>query len=104
MPSFSVRCVFRWAPRHDQKLRNLYEERITLWQADGFEDAIALAEKEAQEYASDGEECLAFAQAYELYDDIACHGVEVYSLVRESDLEPSEYLSAFFDTGRERSQ
>ena len=30
------------------------------------------------------------------------HGCEVFCLERESDLEPDEYLDAFFDTGGER--
>jgi len=29
-------------------------------------------------------------------------GAEVFSLLRESDLEPDAYLDAFFDTGTER--
>ena len=42
---FGVRCVFRWS----QPLT--YEERITLWEADSLDDAIALAEMDAQAYA-----------------------------------------------------
>jgi len=30
------------------------------------------------------------------------HGSEVFSLLRNSDLQPDEYLNAFFDTGSER--
>jgi hypothetical protein len=42
---FAVRCVLRIADL------NLYEERITLWRTDSFEDAIALAEAEVEEHA-----------------------------------------------------
>lgn len=31
----------------------------------------------------------------------AVQGAEVFSLIRESDLDPSEYLDRFFDTGCE---
>jgi hypothetical protein len=44
-PWYSVRCLF-----HDQD-RALYEQRITLWQAESFEHAIEQAEREANEYA-----------------------------------------------------
>jgi hypothetical protein len=42
---FAVRCVFRGT-----KELTLYEERVTLWRADSFEDAIERAEAEADEY------------------------------------------------------
>ncbi len=38
---FGVRCVFRWSASPT------YEERITLWQADSLDDAIARAEDDA---------------------------------------------------------
>jgi hypothetical protein len=44
---------------------------------------------------------LGLAQAYRLADDVG-HGAEVYSLIRDSDLEPEAYLDAYFDTGAER--
>ena len=37
-----------------------------------------------------------------LADETIGHGAELFSLLRESDLEPKEYLDAFFDTGDER--
>ena len=102
MPSFSVRCIFRWEPRHDQRHKHLYEERITLWMASNIDDAIALAEEEARAYASAGDEYLEFCQAYSLPDAIDQTGVEVFSLLRESDLDREQYLAAFFGTGQER--
>jgi len=104
MRSYSVRCVFLWPPRPDQSARHLFEERITLWQAKSFDEAIQLAEEEAQAYACDGVSYLNLAQSYELFDEIGVQGVEVFSLLRESDLDPEDYLSAFFETGRERTQ
>lgn len=95
--------VIRWAPRPDQETRFLYEERITAWNTDSFEAAIDEAEKEAQEYAKEGGEALDLFQAYWLFDEIGLipQGTEVFSLLRESDLEASDYLDAFFDTGTE---
>ena len=92
---FGVRCVF-----HDPE--GTYEERITLWEADTFDEAGALAEAEAAEYAADVESTfLGFAQAYVMPEEPG-QGAEVFSLLRDSDLDPDSYLDAFFDTGAER--
>src|SRR5882762_8972194 len=104
MPSFSVRCIFRWEPRADQRRKHLYEERITLWVASDIDEAIALAEEEARTYASGGDEYLGYCQAYALFESIEKSGVEVFSLLRESDLDPKEYVDAFFDTGEEHER
>ena len=105
MASFSVRCIFRWKPRRDQVRKHLYEERITLWKASDIDEAIALAEEEARAYASDsGEEYLEFCQAYALVEESEANGIEVFSLLRDSDLEPAQYLDAFFATGGEHER
>ncbi|MER5648636.1 hypothetical protein [Streptosporangium sp. NPDC002524] len=94
---YSVRCVFRWEPPRD-----VYEERVTLWRTASFDQAIVMAEREAAEYGSDeAMRYLGLAQAYRLPDDVIEPGTEVFSLIRDSDLEPEEYLSTFFDTGDE---
>jgi hypothetical protein len=104
MDSYSVRCVFRWEPRQDQKAKHLYEERITLWQAQSIDHAIELAEVEAENYASENIEFLGYSQAYAMYESISVNGIEVFSLLRESDLEPETYIDAFFDTGTEHER
>jgi hypothetical protein len=98
---FSVRCVFQWTSYEEKP----YEERLTLWRATNVEEAIAFAEKEAAAYAGSGYEMsyLGFAQAYILDEEEGRpgHGVEVFSLLRSSELPPNEYLDRFFDTGEE---
>jgi hypothetical protein len=96
---FSVRCVFRLGA---DSASQLYEERLTLWRAQGFDQAIALAEGEALGYAAEqpGMDFVGLAQAYRLFDEPG-HGAEVFSLVRVSELEPPAYLTRFFDTGEE---
>ncbi len=93
---YSVRCHFRVDERH-------YEERITVWQAVGFDEAIDLAEAEAAAY-TDGE-YLGSCDCFHLSDAgmQASQGAEIYSLVRASDLDPDTYLRTFFFTGSERS-
>jgi hypothetical protein len=105
MATFSVRCIFRWEPRSDQARKHLYEERITLWSADDIDAAIALAEDEARSYVSEsGGEYLDCCQAYAMFEDLEANGVEVFSLLRDSDLAPSQYVDAFFDTGSEHER
>jgi hypothetical protein len=96
-PWFAVRCVFLALPG------GTYEERVTLWRAVSADDAIAQAESEAGEYTSDlNMEYVGFAESYELADDPTVSGAEVFSLMRDSDLSPDEYVNRFFDTGAER--
>jgi hypothetical protein len=94
---YSVRCVFFIPP-------DMYEERITVWRADSFEEAIARAETDAVEYATKIEGTyVGLAQGYYLaepFDD----GAEVFSMIRDSSLTPTDYLDAYFDTGREHQR
>jgi hypothetical protein len=94
---FGVRTLHLWTERH------AYEERVTLWRADSFVTAIALAEADAREYMPDYTEYLGLAQAYDTkVDDFSIEpSFEAFSMVRESDLSPSDYVDTFFDTGRE---
>jgi len=89
---YAVRCVFRHRPVGG------YQERITLWRAASFDDAIGQAEAEAAEYPA---EYIGLAQVYALSDDPAASGAEVFSLIRRSKLTPDAYLDRFFDTGAE---
>ncbi|MEQ4301460.1 hypothetical protein ABNF97_08725 [Plantactinospora sp. B6F1] len=97
---FAVRCVFRLRAGVASQL---YEERLTLWRTQSFEQAVALAEDEALGYAAERPDMdfVWFAQAYQLFDEPG-HGAEVFSLVRASELEPPAYLTRFFDSGEER--
>lgn len=98
---FSVRCVFRF----DLDEGPSYEERVTLWKARDAQAAIEMAEEEAGAYAGAADECeyLGFAQSFWLFA-APRQGAEVFSLFRDSDLEPEEYLDTFFDSGQERER
>lgn len=104
MEWFAVRSLLRhqFAASSDT-----YEERITLWCADTPDSALALAEDEAREHASilstadSPTEYVDFGQCYHLADPLG-HGAEVFSLMRDSDLEPEDYRAWFFETGGER--
>lgn len=93
---YSVRCIFHW------RQKAAYEERITVWTATSHEDAVHLAEREAQEYGRDvGTSYVGVAQSYELSDDPSQLGAEVFSLIRDSELDPEAYAARFFATGTE---
>lgn len=96
---YAVRCVFEIDGVVE---RHTYEERITLWHTESPDQAIDLAEAEAVEYAgSQGDTYLGLAQSYQL-ESSPSHATEVFSLMRDSDLEPDDYLDRFFDAGDER--
>lgn len=97
---YGVRCLIRFVEGIDQ----YYEESITVWRALSFEEAIGKAEAEAREYANVCEgEYSGLAQAFFIGDEETIEeGAEVFSLMRNSPLDPDDYLTRFFDTGDER--
>lgn len=99
---FGVRCVLAWSGWEGKP----FEERITLWRARSLDHAIELAEQEAGEYAAEnGFEYLRLSQAYAVTEGGKIgSGTEVFSLLRDSDLAPGDYLNSFFSTGREHIQ
>ena len=102
---YSVRCVFKHKARGNMQKRNLYEERITLWKSDSFDNAIELAENEAEQYAVDADaEYIGLAQAFLLYPEEISDGCEVFSLMRDHNYSPKRYLDRYFDTGFERQK
>lgn len=102
---YSVRTVLR----HNDI--GTFEERVTLWRCAAFDEAADRAMVESEEYASnlDASDC-GIAQAFLISDDDAAHldersvGVEVFSLMRSSELDPEAYVDRFFDTGDERQR
>ena len=107
---YAVRCIFvdsenkPWGPTDLKPGESDFEERITIWQADSAEAAVALAETEAMEYAHTlACEYTGLAQTYLCADDPG-QGGEVFSLIRRSQLKPDAYLDRFFDTGGERER
>lgn len=94
---FGVRCIFQW--RHEA----CFEERVTIWKANSFDEAIKKAEFEATEYAETNALIyLGLAQGFWMFGDTINEGTEVFSLVRASDLSIDDYLDTFYDSGQER--
>lgn len=112
MATYTVRSVLEWTSRIGREKKHVYEERLTMWNASSLGEALELAEKEEKEYighstsVKEGMMSLGLYQAYWSHVDIdlKIQGMEVFSLLRESDLKPDAYLDAFFDTGTEHQQ
>ncbi len=97
---YAVRSFFNWPGL------GAYEERITLWRAANAQEAIAKAEAEGDEYCERGRahemRRLPDAQAF-LLAEPPREGGEAFSLLRNSEQLPDEYVKNFFITGNERS-
>jgi len=104
-PWYAVRCVIRFFVR-DSAAAGTYEERVTLWRAASPDEAIARAEAEVAGYIEAvGGEHVGLAQCFHLaLEGDVGDGSEVFSLMRDSDLDPEDYVGHFFATGAEREQ
>jgi hypothetical protein len=105
-PWYAVRCLLFFESEPSDEATATYEERITLWRAHSFDDAIERAEADAKAYADllDGK-YIGLAQAFYLSEEGEVgDGAEIFSLMRRSSLPNSEYLSLYFDTGDEHQR
>jgi hypothetical protein len=100
---YSVRCIFRHRDLNSDKF--VYEERITLWQASSFQEATEMAQQEARQYAKEID-CIytGLSQTFHLIKNEFLNGLEVFSLMRQSDKNTKEYLDSYFDTGKEKQR
>ena len=100
---YGVRCLFQHRCSDVPSGQNLFEERVVIVQAQSFDEAIETAERDAALYSDSPDvEYLGFAQAYEMSAQPSLRPIEVFSLLRESELDADSYVDAFFATGRER--
>ena len=106
MNSYGTRCIIDMTPESINSKKYLYEERITVWRANDIDEAIDKSEKEVREYckANGGMAYTGLCQAYWMFDSIEKDGVEVFSLLRESNLECDNYLDRFFSTEDEKQK
>jgi hypothetical protein len=103
---FSAKGLFRHGSLSKRSGKQVYEERIVLFRAGDFHEAIALADAEARQYAADLEaaEYLGYVDVYELEPDSLGHEAEVYSLMRSTELNPEEFITRYHADGTQRSQ
>jgi hypothetical protein len=100
-PWYGVRLVYQLAG----SARQHYEERVIVVRAEDFDNAIARAEAlSKQNYEFETTIYVGYAMAFNIVDEqgeTLPEGVEVFSLMRESELQPEAYLDRFHDTGNE---
>jgi hypothetical protein len=102
-PWYSVKCLFHHPGRKAKEEDFLFEERVTLWKANSFEEAHQLAEAEARQYANEAK-CVfvASTDSFHLFAEELMNGTEVYSTMRGSNMQPSVYRKTFCVTTRDR--
>lgn len=102
---YAAKCIFQHDGLSSEEGQTVYEERVILLRADSFEEAIALGEAEAQDYAQkvgDARYC-DFITVFHLFPSSVGHGTEVYSLMRRSPLAPDDFINHYHDDGTERT-
>ena len=104
-PWYGAKCIFLHTGIESSP-GQVYEERVVLVKAGGFDEAISRAEAMAEEYAKGVGGCsyTGFIDVFHIYDEKIGDGTEIYSLMRTSDLSRDEYLNMFYDTGAERTR
>jgi hypothetical protein len=102
-PWVAVKCLFSHPNRVKDSEQNLYEERVTLWQAGSFDEAFRLAEAEAKKYAA-SDDCIFVrtTDAFHLFDQEVGHSSEIWSTMRGSGMDAETYASTFCCTSRDR--
>ncbi len=103
-PWYGVRTLYLH-PFSDENGLPIYEERIVIFHALDENEAIALAEAEAEQYAA-ANDCtvLEYIMCFHLTAAELVNAVEVFSLMRGSALEAREYIDRHFDTSSERAR
>jgi hypothetical protein len=90
---YSVRSIFRSDMIEDGKPRRTFEERVVLFRAASFDEALAKGEAEARHYAADWPHPKVFERivAFHVHDDELREGDEVWSCIRDSEETDEEF-------------
>ena len=80
---YSAKTIYRHKRVERGKPKTLFEERVVLFLAKDFDDALSKADAEAAEYCGNSDETtyLGFADVYHLFDEEVGNRTEVYSLM-----------------------
>ena len=105
-PWYSVKCVFKHDYLSRQHGEVVYEERIVVLKASSLDEAIALGEVEANAYAGDKGTVhyTGFISAFHMFERKLANRAEVYSLMRQSNMDTDAFLDHYYDDGSERTQ
>ena len=101
---YTAKTIYSVNQKTVKDAMKLYEERVVLIKATSFDEAILVAEKEANNYADKNDmKYLKYVNVFKLYEKRIKHKTEVFSLMRHSKLAPNKYIDKHFDTGKERT-
>jgi hypothetical protein len=97
-PWYAVRYLLR------DEGNKLYQEDTVLVIAQSHDEALKKGEKIAEEFCESMPEYkyTGYAETFQLFEESPEEGVEVYSTIRESSLEPKEYIEHYLRTGTEK--
>lgn len=100
-PWYGVRLLYQLTGTKDLA----YEERIVIVRAQDAEAAIAVAEEKSRSsYENSSTRYIGYAMGFNIFDehgDSLGEGVEVFSLIRKSELDAEAYIDRYHDTGNE---
>jgi hypothetical protein len=101
-PWFTVCCLFSHPTRANDGDGHLYEERVTLWRSESWDEAYRLARIEALRYAEEADAIfIDTTDACNLFDPECGHGTEVWSVMRGSHFDARTYTNTFCTTQRD---
>jgi hypothetical protein len=82
---------------------HVYEERIVIFLAHSFEEAIDLAERDASDYSlKNNAKYSGYCNAYKLDTRNFEPGTEVYSVMREVPMLPDDFVTHYYDDGSDK--
>lgn len=103
-PWYGVRLVYQLIGESG----NSFEERILIIRAVDFDSAIERAEQISRDsYENESTIYCNYAMAFHIFDEnggALGEGVEVFSLIRNSDLDVKDYIDRFYNTGDEHAR
>jgi hypothetical protein len=96
---YSVRSVFGSELTEEGRPRRAFEERVVLFRAASFEEALAKGEVEAKRYAADSTRCtmLDHLVAFHIHDEDLRDGDEVWSCIRDADVSDGDFLRRIYE-------
>ncbi len=96
---YSVRSAFRVDLTHNGKARRAFEERVVLFRAASFDEALAKGEAETKRYAAflQTGTLLDHIVAYHIHDDELVEGDEVWSCMRGLETTDEEFMRRIYE-------
>lgn len=101
---YGAKSVFAHDDISARQGRPCFEERVVLLRARDEEDAIHLAEEEAEAYASASTRYLGYVNVFRISDPSISDRTEVFSIMRSMDLSDKDYLDRYYDDGSFRTR